>query len=302
MEIVFLGTTAAVPTKERNHPAIALLYQGEVILWDCGEGTQRQLIKAGVNFMRISKIFITHLHGDHFLGLPGLIQTFGFMGREKELLIFGPPGIEQLVRAILSLGYYEREFDIEVRELTPGVVWEEKSYAIEAFEVKHSAKTFGLLFREKKPRRFLREKAEALGIPPGPLYKRLQMGESVVWNGRVITPDMVLGEPKKGFRIVYTSDTRVVDIADLAQEAVIIHDSTFSEEHIDKAEENLHSTAKEAAEIAKKSNAKALFLTHISPRYKDPNPLLKEAKEIFEPSYLAEDLMRVNLREFFSGK
>lgn len=301
MEIVFLGTTAAVPTRERNHPAIALLYGGEVILWDCGEGTQRQLIRAGVNFMRVSKIFITHLHGDHFLGLPGLIQTFGFMGREKKLLIFGPPGIEQLASAILSLGYYEREFEIEVRELSSGVVWEEKSYAIEAFEVKHSAKTFGLIFREKKPRRFLRERAEALGIPPGPLYKKLQMGESVLWNGRVITPEMVLGEPKKGFKVVYTSDTRGLEIvAELAKEAVVIHDSTFSEEHRDKAEENLHSTAKEAAEIAKKANARALFLTHISPRYKDPSPLLKEAREVFERSYIAEDLMRVNLREFFS--
>jgi len=296
MEIVFLGTTAAVPTKERNHSAIALLYRGEVILWDCGEGTQRQLIKAKVNYMRISKIFITHLHADHFLGIPGLIQTMGFSGRDKPLKIFGPEGIEDLMENILSLGFYEKSFEIEVKELEEGVVVEEKDYAIETFEVKHSVPAFGLLFREKKGRKFLREKAEALGIPPGPLYKRLHRGESVEFEGRIITPDMVLGEPKEGFKVLYTGDTRPLEkILEKSRGAVLIHDSTFSGELEDNARENLHSTAREAAETAKKAGAKALYLTHISPRYKEAELLEAEAREIFQKSFVARDLMRVNL-------
>ncbi len=298
MEIVFLGTSAAMPTKYRNHPAIALLNEGEVILLDCGEGTQRQLIRAKVNYMHISRIFITHLHGDHFLGLPGLIQTMSFSGRDQPLEIFGPEGIDGLMENIFSMGYYEKNFEIKVNEIEETVIAEGKNYEIEAFKVEHSVTAFGIFFREKKDRRFLRKKAEEFGIPPGPLYKKLQNGEPVEFNGKVITPEMVLGKPREGFKVLYTGDTRPLEeIVRRCRGAVLIHDSTFSGKLQRNAIEALHSTSIEAADTAKKGGAKALFLTHISPRYKNATPLLEEAREIFKNSFLSEDLMRVNLGE-----
>jgi len=297
MEIVFLGTTAALPTRERNHPAIALLYGGEVILWDCGEGTQRQLVRGKVNFMRISRVFITHLHGDHFLGLPGLIQSMAFSGREKPLEVYGPKGTIELMKAILGLGYYTLGFEVRVEELEEGGVVEGEGYRVEALGVQHSVPTLALVFEEVKGRRFLREKAEALGIPPGPMYKKLQHGESVEYRGKMISPSQVLGERKEGFKVVYSSDTRPLKkISERVEGSVLIHDSTFSAEMEDKALTNLHSTAREAARVAREGGAKALYLTHISPRFRGSSALEKEAREIFPNSYLARDLLRVNLR------
>lgn len=298
MEIVFLGTTAAMPTAQRGHPAIALCYRGEVILWDCGESAQRQLIKAKVNFMRTTKIFITHMHADHFLGLSGLIQSMAFSGREKPLMIYGPRGITVLMEHILKLGYFDLGFDVRVRELKQKHVVEGEGYEIEPFRVSHSVNTFGLVFREKKGREFLRHRAEELGIPPGPLYKRLQMGQSVEFGGRVISPEEVLGEQKEGFKVVYTSDTRPLKkVVRKARGAVLIHDATFDAELGKKAEEKLHSTAREAAEVARDAGAKALYMTHISPRYRGKEPLESQAREVFPNSYVAEDFMRVDLKE-----
>ncbi len=296
MELVFLGTTAAVPTAQRAHPGIALCYRDEVLLWDCGEGTQRQLILAKVNFMRITRVFITHLHGDHFLGLPGLLQTLGFQGRERRLHIYGPPGIEELVERVLSLGEFELEYEIEVERLAPGMRVKGSGYEVEAFEVEHGTPAFGLAFRELKGRRFLREKAEALGIPPGPLYKRLQRGERVVFQGRVVEPEEVLGEEKRGFRVTYSGDTRPVDAtAERAGDAVLIHDSTFDAGEAEKARSRMHSTCTEAARVAREGGAKMLFLTHISPRYRDAGVLEAQAREVFPESHVARDLLRVDL-------
>ena len=297
MEVVFLGTTAAIPTAKRAHTAIALRYEGEVILWDCGEGVQRQLISSGISYMRISKIFITHLHGDHFLGLPGLIQTLSFAGRTEALEIYGPPGIEELVSAMLKLGYFELSFEVRVGELSGSFTLEEDRYRISALRVEHGLPAFGLVFEEKKGRRFLREKAEALGIPPGPLYKKLQRGESIVFEGRVISPEEVLGEQKKGFKVVYSGDTRPVKSVERAcRDALLIHDSTFDHTLAEEAKERLHSTCVEAAQLARRGNARILYLTHISPRYRNAKLLEEQAREVFPESYVAEDFAVVNLQ------
>lgn len=296
MEIVFLGTTAAVPSSARGHVAIALKYHNEIILWDCGEGTQRQLIRSKTNYMKIKKIFVTHFHGDHFLGLPGLLQTMSFADRSEPLHIYGPNGIEELMKGVLNLGEYVIGFDIHVHEMSDGMVIDDEKYAITCLAVKHSIPTYGLLFEEKKGREFLLEKAKALGIPKGRLYSKLQRGEEVEVNGKTIHPDEVLGEQKKGFKVIYSSDTRPSkSIADNCKDAVLIHEGTFDKDFSEHAAKTEHSTVAEAAALAKKGGAKALYLIHISPRYKDEKSLLEQVQKIFENTTITRDLMRVNL-------
>jgi ribonuclease Z len=300
MEIIFLGTTAAVPSATRGHSSIALKYEGEVILWDCGEGTQRQLIRTKTSYMKISKIFITHFHGDHFLGLPGLIQTLSFSDRRDPLHIYGPKGIGDLVRAALSLGVYDLNFKIYTHEINNGFVVEEEKYYIKCFKVRHSIPTYGLLFEEKKGREFLVEKAKALGLKPGPAYSKLQRGEEVTVDGRVIKPEEVLGEKKKGIKIVYSSDTRPCrSVIENAEDALLIHDGTFDGEKKENARETEHSTCVEAAEVAKEGKALALYLTHISPRYKTDELLEKQAQQVFENSKVARDLLKIQLTTKF---
>jgi ribonuclease Z len=296
MEIVFLGTTAAVPSAKRGHSSIALKYHNEIILWDCGEGTQRQLIRSKTSYMRISKIFITHYHGDHFLGLPGLVQTLSFTDRQEPLDIYGPKGIGDLIKSVLALGEYELRFKVFAHEIYDGYVVEEGGYAIKCVEVEHSLPTYGLIFEEKKGREFLPEKAKALGLKPGPAYSKLQRGEEVKLGDRVIRPDDVLGEKKKGIKVVYSSDTRPCKkILENCRDAVLIHDGTFDDDMRENALETHHSTCVEAAEVAKRGGALSLYLTHISPRYKRDEVLKKQAAKVFQNSVVARDLMRVEL-------
>ena len=296
MEIVFLGTTAAVPTSARGHVAIALKYHNEIILWDCGEGIQRQLIRSKTNYMKINKIFVTHFHGDHFLGIPGLIQTMSFADRNQPLHIYGPKGIEKLMKGILNLGEYAVGFKIYAHEMSDDMVIDEEKYTITCLAVKHSIPTYGLLFEEKKGREFLPGKAKALGIAPGPLFSKLQRGEEVKVGDRTVRPDDVLGDQKKGFKVVYSSDTRPCDsIADNCKDAVLIHDGTFDESFSEHAVKTDHSTVVEAAELAKKGSAKALYVIHISPRYKKEELLLEQAKKVFDNTVITRDLMRVVL-------
>lgn len=296
MEIIFLGTTAAIPSAERGHSAIALRYEDEVILWDCGEAAQRQLIRSKTSYMRIEKIFVTHFHGDHFLGLPGLIQTMSFYERKEPLTIYGPRGIGELVDTILRLGVYDLGFEVKAQEIKNGFEIKDKKYKITCLGVRHSTPTYGLVFEEVKGREFLLEKAKKLGIPAGPLYSKLQRGESVVFGGRVIAPEEVLGEQKKGIKVVYSSDTRPCEaIVKSCREAALIHDSTFDDELKENAEETRHSTCVEAAEVAKQGSASQLFLTHISPRYKTSEVLLTQAQKVFKKTVVARDMLRVEL-------
>jgi len=295
IELIFLGTSAAVPSIARNHASILLRYFDELILFDCGEGTQRQIIKAGKSFMKIRKILITHYHGDHFLGLAGLLQTMSFNERKEPLTIYAPKGAEEFFSIIKSLCGNEFGFDVEVKEISSKTEIKEEKYRINFVKVEHSALTYGIIFEETRGREFVLEKALALGLKPGPLFSKLQRGESVEVNGRVIMPEEVLGEEKKGVKLVYSSDTRPCKaIEEHAKNAFLIHDATFGEDKKDRAVETMHSTAFEAGSIAKNAEAKKLFLFHISPRYENASVLLEECKKVFENAVVAKDLMSVS--------
>ncbi|WP_405321503.1 ribonuclease Z [Methanobrevibacter thaueri] len=299
MEIIFLGTSSAVHSKERNHPSIALKAFGDVMLFDCGEGTQRQILFTKVSPMKISKIFITHYHGDHILGLPGLLQSMSLHGRESKLTVYGPHGLNDVKNAIYSLGYCAIDFPVEFVEIDSGIIEETDEYVITAQRVRHNVPTLAYSIEEKKKPRFLREKAIELGVPVGPDFGRLHNGEEVEVNGKVIKPEQVLGEPRKGIKITYSGDTRPCEeIIRLAQDStILIHESTFINKDNTNAEEHAHSTSIDAAYTAKYSNSKELILTHISTRYGEEyaNIMLEEAREIFENTRIARDLMEIEL-------
>lgn len=297
MEITFLGTSSAVHSYERNHPSIALKAFGDVMLFDCGEGTQRQLIYAKVSPMKISKIFITHFHGDHILGLPGLLQSMNFRGRDTKLTIYGPKGLNILKDAIFSLGYCKIEFPIEFIEIESGIVEETEEYIIKSQKVNHRVPCLAYSIEEIKKPRFLREKAIELGVPVGPDFGRLHNGEEIEIDGRVIKPEQVLGPPRKGRKITYSGDTTPCEeMIELAKDStLLIHESTYVNEDKDKAEERFHSTSSDAALIAKESNSKQLILTHISTKYQSTDLLLDEALEIFENTEIAKDLKKIEL-------
>ena len=300
LSIIFLGTGGSWPSVKRNVTSIAIKRGGEVILFDCGEGTQRQLQKSTISYMQISKIFITHFHGDHFLGLPGLIQTMQLNDREKQLDIYGPPGMKNLKDQLLSLGYFKPKFKIVAHEIKNNQVLNFEEYKIIPFNVKHSIPTFGYaLIENNRPGKFNKSKALKLGIPEGPLFNKLQKGKNItLYGGKVITPEMVLGPSRKGRKIVISGDTKPInEMIEIAKNAdVLIHEATF-----DSSLENIsldygHTTAKQAAQIARKAKIDKLFLVHISPRYLDKTVLEKEARNFFKRSYIPKDLQEEQIR------
>lgn len=297
MEIIFLGTSSAVPTLERNHPSIALRAFAEVMLFDCGEGTQRQLIEAKISPMKITKIFISHFHGDHILGLGGLIQSLGFRGREKDLDIYGPKGLQRIINAISNFGYFQINYNLNIHEIDDGTIIETEEYVVECAKVEHNIPSYAYSIREKKKPLFLRKKAEELGIPPGPLYGKLHKGEEVEFEGRIITPEQVLGEAKKGKKISYSGDTRPCEeMIRLARDSdILIHESTYEAEDHQRAVDNAHSTSVEAAEIAREANVNELVLTHISTRYTSDENILSEAQKVFKNTKVAKDYMKIDL-------
>lgn len=298
MELIFLGTSSAVPSKDRNHSAIALKAFGEVLLFDCGEGTQRQMAQVKLSPMKVNKIFISHLHGDHILGIPGMIQSMGFRGRKEPLHIYGPPGILSIKDAAMQLGYFSLDFEVYAHELEEGIIIDEEEYRIECVKTQHNVPNFSYAIYEKKKPRFIKEKALELGLEPGPDFGKLHQGIPVIVNGELITPEQVLGEERKGLKIVYSGDSRpckaMVKLAENAD--VLIHESTFEADYTNKAMETGHSTAAEAAQIAKDADVKELILTHVSTRYRRSNLLEKAAKEIFENTRVAHDLMIVEVK------
>ena len=297
MEIIFLGTSSAVPTLERNHPSIALRAFAEVMLFDCGEGTQRQLIEAKISPMKITKIFISHFHGDHILGLGGLIQSLGFRGREKDLDIYGPKGLQRIINAISNFGYFQINYNLNIHEIDDGTIIETEEYVVECAKVEHNIPSYAYSIREKKKPLFLRKKAEELGIPPGPLYGKLHKGEEVEFEGRIIKPEQVLGEAKKGKKISYSGDTRPCEeMIRLARDSdILIHESTYEAEDHQRAVDNAHSTSVEAAEIAREANVNELVLTHISTRYTSDENIKSEAQKVFKNTKVARDYMKIDL-------
>ena len=297
MEIIFLGTSSAVHSYNRNHPAIILKAFGETMLFDCGEGTQRQLIFAKVSPMKISKIFLSHYHGDHILGLPGLLQSMNFRGRETKLTIYGPKGLNTLKNAIFNLGYCKIDFPIEFIEIGTETIESCEEYIIKSQDVNHQVPCLAYTVKELKKPRFLREKAIELGVQVGPAFGKLHNGEEVEVNGKIIKPEQVLGPARKGNKVTYSGDTTPCEeMIEFAKDStLLIHESTYVNEDADKAKDNFHSTSSDAARIAKKSNSKQLVLTHFSTRYTSLDDLLKEAKEIFENTKLAKDFMKIEI-------
>lgn len=295
--MIFLGTGGSLPTPNRNPSAIMVNRKGELLLFDCGEGTQQQMMKAKTGMMNLTSIFITHYHGDHFLGIPGLIQTMSFQGRTEPLHIYGPKWIHELVNVLTGLGYYKLSFKIEDHALEPDDVVERPEYTIRAIKTDHGVPSLGYVLEEKPLLgRFDREKAIELGVPPGPLFSKLHSGQSVFVAGKEIKPEQVVGPARPGRKIVYTGDTRPCDaVIEAAKGAnLLIHDGTLSGDLQDWAIESGHSTAKEAAMVASKAGVKELVLVHISSRYsEDTTPLLKEAKTIFRNTSIAKEFMEI---------
>jgi ribonuclease Z len=299
LQVIFLGTGGSIPTPKRGLSAVAIRRKSELLLFDCGEGTQRQMIQAGVSFHRKTKIFITHMHGDHILGLPGLLQTMSLLDREKKLEIYGPQGIKAFVEAICQVVRFTLVFPVEVSEVEAGLVSKEIEYEVYATPSNHMTPSFAYALTEKsRPGRFHPEKAKTLGVPKGRLWSKLQDGSAVkLPDGKVVKPEMVLGSPRPGRKIVYTGDTipseNIVGLAENAD--LLIHEATFDDELVERAGEDGHSTPSQAAETAKDASAKRLVLTHISARYRDAGLLLEQAKKVFSNTDLAEDFLKIEL-------
>ncbi len=293
MEIVFLGTGGSFPSPQRGVSSIAIKINGDVLLFDCGEGTQRQLMLSSLSFMHITKIFITHFHGDHYLGLPGLLQTMALNGRTKDLEIFGPKGTEQLVTILERISYYSRTFDLVLHELKDKQVEHFEGFKVTAHRLDHPLPTLGYLLEEDdRPGKFDTNAAKLLELPEGPLWGKLQAGETIVWNGQPITPEMVMGPRRPGRRVFIAMDTKpIMGLPEVVRGIdVLVHEATADRSLEEKANKFGHSTAAQAATIAKEAGVRKLFMVHVSPRYRDVTPLLKEARSTFAESHIPSDL------------
>jgi ribonuclease Z len=284
LRITFLGTSAAAPTASRNLSATAVKRDSELFLVDCGEGTQRQMIRFGTGF-GLDAVFFTHFHADHYLGIIGFLRTLGMQGREKPLRLFGPRPASTLLNKAVKLGIEEFPFPVEIEEVRAGqIVWKGEDYRVETFETQHRIHSVGYaLIEELRPGRFDPDKAREMGVPEGPLFGRLQRGEAVkLPDGREIKPEAIVGPARPGRRIVFSGDTRPCESTiKISQGAdLLVHESTFGDDEKERAVETAHSTAREAARVAKDAQVKRLVLTHLSSRYDtDAATLLRQAKE-----------------------
>ncbi|MDP4171848.1 MAG: ribonuclease Z [Bacillota bacterium] len=304
MDIFFLGTGAGVPAKLRNVTSIALKLleeRGAVWLFDCGEATQHQILHTSIKPRRIEKIFITHLHGDHIYGLPGLLSSRSFQGGETEVTVYGPKGIEQFLTVTLSVSQTYLKYPLKIVEIEEEVVFEDDQFTVEVRALEHGIPSFGYRIVEKnKPGTLLADKLLEAGVPPGPLYKKIKNGETVTLdNGKTIDPSEFVGPAQKGRIVTILGDTRYCENAVLlAKEAdLLVHEATFSKEDAKLAYDYFHSTTHHAAEIATRANVTQLCLTHISSRYdrQASQELVKEACEVFANTIMAEDFKEIHI-------
>ena len=307
LHVYFLGTAGALPTPQRNPPCIMIRRGADTLLFDCGEGAQQQMMRARCGFL-VNAIFVTHWHADHFLGIFGLVQTMSFNGRTEPLTIYGPEWILEFVTTLRHVTRFNLKFTIDAVELNHGSWVRFDGYTITAFAVSHGMPALGYSLEEDpRPGRFDREGAIALGVPPGPLFGRLQRGEAVTigpeGQRREVRPEDVLGTPRPGRKIVYTGDTRAVhtSLGDVARHAdLLIHDATYDETEATRASEFYHATAAQAGEAATVLSARTLVLVHTSSRYIDSQAHISDAKQKFSGPVLSPndlDMIEVPFRD-----
>jgi ribonuclease Z len=299
LSLTFLGTGASIPTLDRNVAGIAIQREGEVLLFDCGEGNQRQMMRYGVGFT-FKEIFFTHYHADHMLGITGLLRTMGLQDRTTPVTLYGPKGAQRILGAAVMLGIERNKFPIEIIEIKPGDRLARDQYDIVVFETEHRADTVGYaLVEHQRLGRFNPDRARELGIPEGPLWGQLHKGKAVTLeDGRTFAPADLVGPPRSGRTLVYTGDTRPnLSVIEAARGAdLLVHEATFGGDELERARETGHSTASEAARVALEAGVRRLVLTHISSRYnRDASELLAEAKAVFPETAIARDGMTVDV-------
>jgi ribonuclease Z len=299
LSVTFLGTGAACPTVDRNVAGLAVQREGETILFDCGEGTQRQMMRYGVGFS-FTEVYFTHFHADHMLGITGLLRTMGLQDRTTPVTLYGPRGAQKILGAAMSIGIERNKFPVEVVEIRAGDRLRRDEYDIVVFETEHRADTVGYALAEHiRLGRFHPERARELGVPEGPLWGRLHKGETVTLDdGRTVSPPDLVGAPRRGRTVVYSGDTRPhLALLQAARGAdLLIHEATFGGDEAERAIETGHSTAAEAARVALEAGVRRLVLTHISPRYtRDAPELLAEARAVFPETAIARDGMTVEV-------
>ena len=298
MKIVFLGTSAAQPTERRGLSCICLEKDGEILMFDAGESAQISYMKSGLGWNKKMKLFVTHLHGDHCVGILGLLQTMTMRNRTEPVEVFGPNGIEEFIGANIKVLNFGLSFPVLITTIKEGKIFEDNTFSIYACKANHSIVAYSYLFEEKdKPGRFSVENAKKLEIPEGKLWKELQNGNEVKINEKTINPGQVLGERRVGKKIGFSGDTMPTKELERFFEGCdfLVFDSTFLEEEKQKALDTCHSTAKQAATLAKKSNVKNLILTHFSARYKDETQHLAEAIKIHNSVITAKDLLEIEI-------
>jgi ribonuclease Z len=293
IRVVFLGTSAGAPTRERNVACVAVVLDGRALLFDCGEGTQQQLLRGPIRFGAIDAVFITHLHGDHLFGLPGLVATLGMYGRTAPLDVYGPSGLTAYVDAVRATSQFHPAFEVRLHDVSEGLARAADGYRVTAAPLIHSVDCLGFaVIEDDRPGVFDVERARELGIPEGPLFGQLQRGNAVTLpDGRIVPSSAVVGPTRPGRRIVYCTDTRPCDAAvALARNAdVLIHESTYANDMATEAVDRFHATAREAATIAARARARQLILTHFSARYPDTSLLVEEARAVFPNTLAAHD-------------
>jgi ribonuclease Z len=294
LRLTFLGTSAAQPTIHRNLSGLAVKADADLLLFDCGEGSQRQMVRYGTGFT-VDAVFFTHFHADHYLGIIGFLRTLGMMGREQGLVLYGPSPAKRLLHQAIHLGIEAHSFPVEIQELRDGDRVARKGYSVRAVGVDHRTSALGFVLEEDvRPGRFNPDQARALGVPEGPLFGKLQRGEAVTTaSGAAVSPADVMGENRAGRKIVVSGDTRPCPglIAAANGADLLIHEATFSDDEQQRALETRHSTAREAGKVAREANARRLILTHLSSRHDtEPGRLLAQAREEFSgPAEVAYD-------------
>jgi len=297
IKVIFLGTSDQIPSAERNHSSILLNYDGENILIDCGEGTQRQFRKAKLNPCKVTRLLITHWHGDHILGIPGLLSTLALSGYRKTLFIYGPKGTKSFVHDLLKVFGFKRKYKIEVKDVE-GKFFETKDFYLEAKKMIHGIPCNAYIFVKKGLIRIDKTKLKKSKLPHGPLIKKLKQGKNIFYKGKkYLTKNLTFSEADKKISFVLdTLDNKKI-VPFVKNSDLLICESSFSSDLQEKAKEHLHLTSKQAGDIAKKSKSKKLILTHLSQRYeKNPKKILNEAKKVFKNSFLVKDLDVVEVK------